>query len=338
MKPKDRDFIQTLDDHLFCVVGYLHPPDGYTAYLKYVPSLEGKWGRNGQRYSRTLPFYSVSQVENTYAYLKAVYPQYLFDCSIRNITLSWVPETHVKQYYRPREKLREISSRRASDTLEQKLQDLSSLLSEKVDKNSLGITGSILTGIHNPRFSDIDLTVYGHNESIRLIKALEELKDKGKQVKSVSKKEKKEWVNNRAKRFPLSINDLERMVNRRWNYGYIDGTYFSIHPTRTDEEIVENYSDNTYQRIGNMKGTATVSGTKESIYLPAIYQLKDVKTEDGNEEITQLVSFEGLYGSLFEVGEEIVFEGILEEIRGKTPGYRVLVGGAGSPNSYVKWA
>ncbi len=70
MKPKDRDFIRTVDDHLFCVVGYLHPPDGYTAYLKYVPSTDGKWGKNRRRYSRTLPFYHVSQVENTYRFIK----------------------------------------------------------------------------------------------------------------------------------------------------------------------------------------------------------------------------------------------------------------------------
>jgi predicted nucleotidyltransferase len=338
VKPKDRDFIQTVDKQLFCVVGYLHPTDGYTAYLKYVPSSDGKWERNGQRYSRTLPFYHVSQVENTYAYLKAIYPQYLFDCPVRNITLSWVPKTHVKQYYKPMEKLVEINSRGAGDTLEQKLLDLSSLLSEKVDEKSLGITGSILTGTHNPSFSDIDLTVYGYYEAIRLIKALEELKEEGKRVKLVSRKEKTEWVNNRAKRFPLSKKDLEKIADKRWNYGYIDGTYFSVHPTRTDEEIVENFGDNMYHRKGAVRGTATVSGNNESIYLPAVYMIEDVKTEEGNEEITQLVSFEGLYGSLFEVGEEIVFEGIIEEIRGKNPGYRVLVGGAGSPNSYVKWA
>jgi predicted nucleotidyltransferase len=339
MKPKDRDFIQTVDDHLFCVVGYLHPPDGYTAYLKYVPSPDGKWGNDGNRYSRTLPFYQVSQVENTYQYLKKKHPEYLYDCPVRNIPLSWVPKTHVKQYYQPRERLTEIRSRGAKDPLEEKLVDLSGLFARKgVEQDMLGVTGSILTGTHNPSFSDIDLTVYGHDTSTRLIKVLEELKREGSRVSQVSEREKADWVNNRAKRFPLRVDDLEKMADRRWNYGYIDGTYFSVHPTRKDEEITEGYGDNTYHRKRTVKGTATVSDNKESIYLPAIYSLKDVELETGDEAISQLVSFEGLYGSLFDVGEKIVFEGLLEEIRGKTPGYRVLVGGAGSPDSYIKWA
>ena len=332
MKPKDRDFIRTVDDHLFCVVGYLHPPDGYTAYLKYVPSTDGKWGKDGRRYSRTLPFYHVSQVENTYRYIKEGYPQYLFDCPVRNITISWVPKSHVEQYYRPRERLSEIKSKGANDPLEQKLLDLSGTLEKKTGiKNSLGVTGSILTGTHNPSFSDIDLTVHGHEASVRLMKALNALKKEADTVKPVTPEEKKNWVMNRAKRFPLGIEDLRKIAEKRWNYGYFEGTYFSVHPTKTDEEITENYGDNTYHRIKVVEGTATVTDNRDSIYLPAIYGV------EGAGEIAEIVSFEGLYGNLFEAGDNVMFKGVLEEIRGKNPRRRVLVGGAGSPDSYIKW-
>lgn len=331
MKPKDRDFIQTADDHLFCVVGYLHPPDGYTAYLKYMPSPEGKWGKGRHRYSRTLPYYHVEQVENTYAYLRERFPQYLFDCPVRDITVSWVPKPNVKKYYNPRGKLSEINSRGAEDALEQKLLDLIAILG---DQNSLGVTGSILTGTHNPIFSDIDLTVYGYDSSIRLIETLKNLKEESGPVKQVSVGEKETWVRNRGEKFPLSIDDLKRIADRRWNYGYIDDTYFSVHPTKTDEEITETYGDNTYHRKKIVKGTATVSKTRESIYLPAVYGVEDV---DIHQNISEVVSFEGLYGSLFEVGERIEFRGVLEEIMGKNPRHRVLIGGASAPDCYIKW-
>jgi hypothetical protein len=332
VKPKDRDFIQTVDDHLFCVVGYLHPPDGYTAYLKYVPSTDGKWGIDGRRYSRTLPFYHVSQVENTYMYIKERYPQYLFNCPVRNITISWVPKSQVKQYYHPRERLREIKSGGAKDSLEQELIDLSAVLVEKAGiKNSIGVTGSILTGTHNPSFSDIDLTVHGYEASVRIMKALNGLKEDADTVKPVTPEEKENWVRNRAKRFPLGIDDLMRIAEKRWNYGYYEGTYFSVHPTRTDEEITEDYGDNTYHRIKVVKGTATVTDNRDSIYLPAIYGV------EGAGEVSEIGSFEGLYGSLFEVGDKVMFKGVLEEIRGKAPRHRVLIGGAGSPDSYIKW-
>jgi len=332
LKPKDRDFIQTVDDHLFCVVGYLHPPDGYTAYLKYVPSPDGKWGKDGQRYSRTLPYYHVSQVENTYKYLKEKHPQYLFDCPVRNITTSWVPKSYVRQYYSARSKLREISSRGANDSLERKLLDLSSLLEEKAGiKDSLGVTGSILTGTHNPSFSDIDLTVYGYDASRKLIDALKNLKEEADLVKPVTSDEKKKWVKSRAERFPLSINDMRNIAEKRWNYGYFEDTYFSVHPIKTDEEITEDYGGNTYHRKKVVEDTATVNDNRDSIYLPAVYGV------EGSDDVSEVVSFEGLYGSLFEIGDRIRFKGILEEIKGKTPRHRVIVGGAGSPDSYIKW-
>ena len=332
LKPKDRDFIQTVDDHLFCVVGYLHPHDGYTAYLKYVPSPDGKWGKDGKRYSRTLPFYHVSQVENMYRYIKEKYPQYLYDCPVRNITISWVPKSQVKQYYSVREKLKEIKARGANDSLERKLLDLSTVLEKRAGiKDSLGVTGSILTGTHNPSFSDIDLTVHGKETSRTLIGALNELKEEAKLVKPVSPQEKEVWVKNRAERFPLSIQDMRKIAEKRWNYGYFDGTYFSVHPIRNDEEITEDYGDNTYNQKTVMEGTATISDNKDSIYLPAIYGVED------SNEVSEVVSFEGLYGSLFEEGDKIQFKGILEEIRGKAPRHRVIVGGAGSPDSYIKW-
>ena len=337
MKPKDRDFIQTVDDHLFCVVGYLHPPNGYTAYLKYVPSPDGKWSKNGHRYSRTLPFYSVSQVENTYMYLREEHPQYLLDCPVRNISISWAPKSYVKQYYDPRETLIEIKARGARDPLERKLLDLAILLEETAGiKGSLGITGSILTGTHNPDFSDIDLTVYGYEASRRLMDAMRDLKEYGTLIKPISSEEKERWVQNRSERFSLSTDDLKKIAEKRWNYGYFDGTYFSIHPTRTDEEIHETYGDNTYHRKETVEGTAVVCENRDSIYLPAVYGVEDVEI-DGSDNISEVVSFEGLYGSLFDMGDNIQFIGVIEEIRGKTQRHRVLIGGAGSPDSYIKW-
>ena len=40
--PKDRDFVETAEGFFFCLVGYLHPPDRYTAYLKYTPAESGR--------------------------------------------------------------------------------------------------------------------------------------------------------------------------------------------------------------------------------------------------------------------------------------------------------
>ena len=332
-KPKDRDFVETVEGYIFCVVGYLHPSDGYTAYLKYVPSDDGKWMRNGVRYSRSIPYYQVSQVENTYQYLKDKHPEYILQCPVRNIEVSWVPKNRVKKYYNPQERLREIK-KDPRDPLEEKLLRLTRILEETAScEDAFGVTGSILTKTHNPAFSDIDLTIYGQKESYRVMKVLKDLKEESKEVKGISSQEKGEWIIHRLSKYKLTAEDLMKIAERRWNYGYFEGTYFSIHPTRTDEEITENYGDNKYQRIGEATGKAVVTDSSESIYLPAVYKVTDNKSN----KISEIVSFEGLYGSLFDNRDTLEYSGILEEVTGKKPHKRLIVGGASSPDSYIKW-
>ena len=98
-KPKDRDFVETPEGLLFCVVGYLHPPDKYTAYLKYSPAAEGRWQRQGTAYHRELAYYHAHQVGQTLDTLQAHYPGYIHYCPVRDMTFSMVPHDRVRTYY-----------------------------------------------------------------------------------------------------------------------------------------------------------------------------------------------------------------------------------------------
>jgi len=294
-KPKDRDFIETVEGLLFCVVGYLHPPDRYTAYLKY--------------------------------------------CPVRNITVSSVPHTRVKTYYHPRRRLHSILEEGAGDPLEQRLIDLVNLLTDLsgLREGDLGVTGSLLTGSHNPEFSDIDLTVYGFKASQRLKAALIEAKREGEDIQPYSHERMLEWSRSRSRRFPLSFEELMGIAERRWNYGVYRGGYFSIHPVRTDGEITERYGERIYLQRGSTTGTAEITDSRESIYLPAIYIVNNVEMEAEVEtEVGQIISYEGLYCDIFDEGEQIKFEGILEEVSSDRDHYRVVIGGAGSRGGSLK--
>jgi hypothetical protein len=335
-RPKDRDFIKTVEGLLFCVVGYLHPPDQVTAYLKYVPDPEGKWRRGDTYYSRVLSYYHVSQVERTYDYLREIHSEYLFNCPVRNIIVSSVPRYRIKTYYRPKDRLASIMEK-PSDGLESKLRDLVKLLLGIADleRRDLGVTGSILTGSHSAQFSDIDLTVYGQKASIALKEGLREIKRNDGVIQSFNASKKEAWSKKRAERFPLSFRDLIKFADRRWNYGMYVGTYFSIHPVMTNQEVDEEYGECTYSSLGSVRGCATVADSSEALYLPSIYRLKDVET-DSSYDISEVVSFEGLYADMFYTGDRIEFFGILERVEGKRSLYRAVVGGAGSELSYIK--
>jgi predicted nucleotidyltransferase len=338
-KPKDKDFVETVEGLLFCVVGYLHPPDRYTAYLKYVPSEGGKWSREETRYTRVLPFYHVSQVENTYGFLSENHPEYLFECPVRNITLSAVPEDRIKRYYRPRERLKGIVEEGPKDELEWKLTDLITILTglSGLKTEDFGVTGSMLTANHSPEFSDMDITVYGQEASGRIKETILETREEESLIQPFNSSKKEVWSMSRTKRFPLDFEGLMEFAERRWNYGVFRDTYFSMHPVRTDEEIAEVYGDNTYWCMGEVSGRAKVACNSESIYLPAIYKVEDVVTDvSQGDEVTEIVSYEGLFCDMFEEGETVEFGGVLESVEGNQSHLRVVVGGAGSRPSYIK--
>ena len=337
VKPKDRDLIETQEGLLFCVVGYLHPPDRYTAYLKYIPTSEGKWMRGKEAYSRVVPYYHVTQVENTYNILKDKYPKYLFNCPVRNIVVSSVPHEDVFRYYHPKERLNSILREGAGDTLEKKLISLVEFLKDEtgLSDSDFGVTGSILTKTHNPSFSDIDLTLHGISATNAFKEAIRKIRGENSKLEPFDDKQISEWCSDRTKRFPLSFEDLKIIARRRWNYGYYKKTYVSFHSIRLDSEIDETYGDFTYSPMGIVFGTAIISDSNESVFLPAIYKVDKIDCEF-DFDIKQLVSYEGMFSDIFRAGERVEFSGILEKVSGRDSFYRVLIGGSGSKDSYIK--
>lgn len=330
-RPKDRDYVETVEGLLFCLVGYLHPPTGYTAYLKYVPRAGGKWSRGNIRYHRALSYYHVTEVEGTFEYLRKHYPEYLFHCPVRDITISTVPRERVKQYYVPEERLQEIMEE-AKDELEEQVQRLIELLSDLsgVPTRSFGVTGSILLKTHNPLFSDIDLTVLGTEASLRIKEALsEEKKRSSSPIRSPTVEKREKWIQERTERFPLTREEAQLFLDRRWNYGYFEERYFSIHPVRLDDEIGEEYGEKTYRTLGVVEGSGTIASAKEALFLPAIYKVGEVDTQGMREfDIREVVSYEGLYSDMGQEGERVKFKGVVEGVEnreGETY-HQVLIG------------
>lgn len=325
-KPKDRDFIRTVEGMFFCVTGYLHPPDKYTAYLKYSPVAQGKWQDTETAYRRELEYYHVRNVAATIRFLEHHYPQYVHHCPVRNITFSMVPQEYVKKYYVPEERLKEILTA-PSDSLEEEIcAFVSELLAvSAVEKDALGITGSTLIGIHNPRFSDIDLLVYGLDNARRVRAALKEKRSPA--IRPVAGHEMEAWCASVAARFPLSIEEARHIAGRRWNYGYFGERYFSIHPTRTDDEIKENYGDRVYRGEGEARVRAVVTDAGESLFMPAVYRVDDVEVLSGGASLPllrEIVSYEGLYRDVVDSGQRVEARGKLESVNGQY--YRLVIG------------
>ena len=339
---RDRDFIETIEGFMFCVVGYLHPPGMYTAYLKYIPETEPSesiWSRGTLKYRRILKRYHVLNVKDTFKFLREKYPQYIHYCRVRDIEFSMVPEDYVKKYYLPEFKLCEIMERGPRDILEERALELIKLISREagVQLDRMGITGSILLGIHNPEISDIDMTVYGLEEALRL---REILKRGIQEIRPQDKKYILEWCRRRSREFNLPEGILRTIAKRRWNYGVYKGRMFSVHPIRSDLDIREKYGDKIYHHVGSIEGEATISSSQESIFLPAVYKVEDVVVYRGVsvDDVREIVSYEGLFCDLADSGDRVVFRGKLElvtEVDTNKTYYRVVLGTTEYGSGYI---
>jgi predicted nucleotidyltransferase len=326
-KPKDRDFIETLEGFLFCVVGYLHPSDKYIAYLKYSPAEQGLWKRQGQAYQRQLAYYHSHQVGQTMDFLKEHFPDYMHHSQVWDMDFSMVPHQRVKTYFYPERRLAQILAQPADPLEEETVKIVEAIQHHTgIRSNEMGITGSILTGIHNPAISDIDLIVFGRRNAIRLREVFASQALPGLSPMEAAYAD--EWCRGVVKNFGLEYRQARWLVTRRWNFVFFGGGHHvvSIHPTRSDDEIFESYGDHHYQDVGAAHLRARITDAKEAIYLPANYAVDHVEILEGPQVVLgEICSYEGLFSQVGDVGDWIVARGKLEKIDGG-PQHRLVIG------------
>jgi len=341
---RDRDFLQTNEGFFFCVVGPLHPPERVISYIKYVPSQTGLWGKNEEKFSRILQNYTIPNLLETFSFLQANYPHYIFDSPVENIKLTAVPHRNIKTHFKPEQKLDDLRRTETLDPLQSKVVGFARFLSELsgVPEGCFGVTGSILLGVHQPEFSDIDVTVYGSKESWALREALTENRNTLTKLKRLEGNALVEWCHRQAQKYPLSLKDAERIYERKWNLCFFEGTAVSIHSVKHELDLKTEWGDKEYQPVGHVTIRAMVSDNSDSLFLPAAYKIEDVEVLEGpqREPISEVVSYESLYDSIAENGEVILARGKLERILekgNKKERYRVLVGSPeGGGKDYIK--
>jgi predicted nucleotidyltransferase len=329
---RDRDYLLTPEGFIFTVIGNLHPADRVIAYLKYVPDEGGRWGRGRSRYRRALEHYNVPSVMESMRFLREKAPQYVFESTVDGISLPGVPKDGIVQHFCPEVRLVELQGAQNRDELESKALRLAELISEKagVPIGSLGLTGSILAGIHDPAFSDIDLVVYGFDNALHVKTILQMMKDSSSAaIRRLAGAYQKKWIAERLKSTPLTRRDIVALFERKWNIGQFCETAFSIHAVHLESEISDRYGDERYVPLGIVDTTGIVVDATESLFMPAVYRVASTRLEGvfSGLAIGKIVSYEGLYSDIARKGEMISCRGKLERVESPSGlGYRIVVG------------
>ena len=327
---RDRDCLITREGFIFVVIGNLHPADRVIAYLKYVPDKHGRWGHGDSHYRRVLDHYSVPCVLESMRFLRRSAPEYVFESNVHGITLPAVPTDRIAEHLRPEQRILQLHSAGQRDGLENRALRLIERISldAGVSVDSLGLTGSVLAGIHDLSFSDIDVVVYGSENALRVRSCLQNKPSTGP-IRELAGASREKWVAERLSSTPLTRQNVLDLLARKWNIGLFEGTEFSIHAVHTESEAHEHYGDERYVPVGLVEVMAKTSDCSESLFMPAVYRVGTaaLKGEFSGYSVDRIVSFEGLYADVARDDEMISCKGKLERVESASGiRHRIVIG------------
>ncbi|MEM0444998.1 MAG: hypothetical protein QXO86_07400 [Nitrososphaerota archaeon] len=301
---RDHDYFETLEGWIFFVLGDIHPDGRVWSCLKYVPG-DGVWGSYDRRLVRVIQQYTVSELLRIIRFLEENQPGYVFHDPTVDAKVIAPPINRIARTYSAKQRLSELLQSHPSNRLERQLVSLVKLLSESsgVPLSYFGVTGSILPGIHHQN-SDIDLVVYGLENTWRVVDTLLELEREGK-ITLMRKLDPYGWARRAATRYSVPHESLLNLASKVVNKGSFDGVAFSIHSVR--ERPMHRYGEIRYVSLGMATARLRVVDVKESLATPAVYYVEDV-----NSDVERVVCYDMMLAGVLREGDLVEVHGKLE--------------------------
>ncbi|MBN1568466.1 MAG: hypothetical protein JXA73_11525 [Acidobacteria bacterium] len=310
-------YLETHEGLLFAVKGLQHPADRFIAVLRYVPdSGKGDRKRLGKAYRRLYHF--ADQEE----YLRTSYPQYLAFDPIFKTTLQSVPKSSILRIYDPRRRLQDLASTPPESAIEKDALDLLLLLRKEaqIPLSALGITGSLLIGLHNEH-SDLDVVVVGSEHCVKVYQALRRMLDTQSSygLSRLDSEGIKELFAQRVADTYMPLDEFAKLEKRKVNQGrYRERTYF-IRFVKDVDESGEAYGNVQYTPVGRTKVVGSIADDRESIFTPCKYVLSNARFLEQPQapDLNEIVSFRGRFCEQVRTGELVYAAGILERVEDK---------------------
>jgi len=323
MRARPRDFIYTSDDLFFATTTYLHPEDRIISFLRYIPDENGDRVLNGKKYTKV-------GSKQAYNFLETNFPDYLFNCEITKVQMMGVPSGKVEKILQPTDRLKVIMESSERNPLLEKVVKLADTFHDYtgLSYSKMGISGSILPGLYNPKVSDIDFVIYGLENHRNVMDAFVEIKRQNGVLEGIEEDYWKRLYKKRIVDNTLTYNEFRWYENRKHNRGIIEGTLFDILQTRDWNEIKGTYGQTRYEPMGTIEIECTVTDALAAYDNPAVYKVEDVSIIDGSHkvQINEVASYTHTYSGQAQEGERIIARGKLERVINKNITHRLIVG------------
>ncbi len=329
---RDRDIVIDAKGFIYVVIGNKHPPGEVFAYVKYVPTLKRTpWKGRRVFYERVLKTYSAGDVRrasNTYGVLRY---DYVFGALMPSVNLS-----RIIKWLKPEERLKEII-RSPKDVVERDVVNAVDAVSRSagISVNDMGISGSVLAGIHNSLISDINLVIYGCRNAVNV--ACSDLEYLGRVSKDVLTRR----ALRKSKIYGIPP-DLIIKIYPRYELCSVNGRPVGISFVRNHQL---KYGDICLKPLTPCEALIEVEGgCCSSLFYPSaarVSKVYEVIVKGGvNYSVAELrrmikyiISFEGLFRHVLFIGGRVRVKGVIEEA--VPDNYLVIIVGGAEEPGYV---
>jgi len=333
-KPAERPFLDhdQVEDSLgniYVVVGNLHPPNAVIAYIKYVPTnTPTYWRRGSVYYERVIRNYGVRNVKDVARGMQYMVKDPVLGCDVPLVKLS-----NIRKFYFPEARLCEIV-RKADDELELKVIKVVDFLRTyaNLSIHNLGVDGSILAKIHNPRISDIDMIVYGCKESLDVVEGLTNSVKKEELAANLLKR-----LEGQSRIYGIP-KEVLKVMQPPYRYLRVDGTDVNIMFVSRD---CERYGSRIYKPVALVEAKVMIEGGEcTALYYPSrasISRVMELSCLGGSavrrDLVRYVISYENVFSYVLYNGGELLVKGVLEEVI--PDGYYVIIVGAYENPGYI---
>jgi len=326
LKLRDRDGITTKEGLIFRVFGYSHPPESFVCDAEYASSEIFKSNNpKAPRGSGRNAFYKFYEDEE-WKFIQRRFPQYMIFHEMLGKKMVGVNRNDILEVRKPDVVLRKLVGATGNDDLLAAMRNLLNIVLESSDLHleDFGVFGSLLHGFHHPKYSDIDLIIYGERNLVKLRETLGEFYKSGFS-RLTNEFETDQTIRGKDWRFKnLSPDEYLWHQQRKLIYALSEDSKTGrtikteFEPVKDWKEIDNEYDSKT--RIvprGWTRMLAKVTEDSDAPFIPSIYNIEPLEILEGQREASEakrVFSYVEEFRMQAKKGETIDVRGNLEEV------------------------
>jgi predicted nucleotidyltransferase len=323
---RDRDAILSREGLIFRVFGYSHPQHAFICDAEYASarvftSNDPRALRNGGNQV----FYKFYNDEG-WKLVSKQFPQYTIFHEMLGQRVVGIKQSDIAEVRKPEERLQALIKTGSKDELQDATQRVLSIVLQGsgLSTANFGVFGSMLHGFHHPKFSDIDLIVYGIKENAKIRETLQTLyADKLSGFRNEFETDEamagKQW---RFKNY--SVKEFIWHQKRKLIYGLFSDAKSGrtikaeFEPVKAWSEIASEYDSKArILRKGWVKIKAHVIADDDAPFIPSVYGITPLTVLSGTRdalEAVRVISYMEEFRLQAQKDETVCVEGNLEEV------------------------